>query len=152
MGYNVSRSSGIGKCVETTIKYSDISAAATTNTYQAIQLPIYGIVKAVTYVLDTEFDGGATSELTIQIGDGTNPDGYIEAKSVHADATAVFTSLVDGVYLTAEAGTTDPVNATNGKQYAAADTLDVLFTATGANLSVLTAGSLRVIVEYLDIA
>lgn len=148
MGYNVSRSSGIGKCVETTIKYSDISAAATTNTIEAIQLPIYGIVKAVTYVLDTEFDGGATSELTIQIGDGTDPNGYIEAKSVHADATAVATSLVDGLYL--NDSTTD--NVINGKQYAAADTLDVLFTATGANLDVLTAGSLRVIVEYLDIA
>ncbi len=148
MGYNVSRSSGIGKCVETTIKYSDISAAATTNTYQAIQIPIYGIVKAVAYVIDTEFDGGATSELTIQIGDGANPDGYIEAKSVHVDGTAVATSLVDGLYL--NDSTTD--NVVNGKQYAAADTLDVLFTATGANLDVLTQGALRVIVEYLDIA
>jgi hypothetical protein len=144
MGYNVSRSSGIGKCVETEIKYSDISAAATTSNYEAVQIPIYGIVKTVTYVLDTEFDGGATSELTIQIGDGTDPDGYIEAKSVHADATPVFTSISDGAYLFD--------NVVNGKQYAAADSIDVLFTATGANTSALTAGSLRVIVEYLDIA
>jgi hypothetical protein len=148
MGYNVSRSSGIGKCVETEIKYSDISAAATTSNYEAVQIPIYGIVKTVSYVLDTEFDGGATSELTIQIGDGTDPNGYIEAKSVHADATPVFTSLVDGAYL--NDSTTD--NVVNGKQYAAADSIDVLFTATGANTSALTAGSLRVIVEYLDIA
>ena len=144
MGYNVSRSSGIGKCVETEIKYSDISAAATTSNYEAVQIPIYGIVKNVTYVLDTEFDGGATSELTIQIGDGTDPDGYIEAKSVHADATPVFTSVSDGAYLFD--------NVVNGFQYAAADSIDVLFTATGANTSALTAGSLRVIVEYLDIA
>lgn len=148
MGYNVSRSSGINKTVETVITYSDLSAAATTETYEAIQLPIYGIVKQVTYVLDTEFDGGATSELTVEIGDGTDPNGYIEAKSVHADATAVFTSLVDGAYL--NDSTTD--NVVNGKQYAAADTIDVLFTATGANISALTAGQLRVIVEYLDIA
>jgi hypothetical protein len=148
MGYNVSRSSGLNKTVETVINYNDISTAATTNTYEAVSLPIYGIVKQVTYVLDTEFDGGATSELTIQIGDGTDPNGYIEAKSVHADSTAVFTSLVDGAYL--NDSTTD--NVVNGKQYAAADTLDVLFTATGANLDALTAGSLRVIVEYLDVA
>lgn len=148
MGYNVSRSSGIGKCVETTIKYSDISAAATTNTYEAIQIPIYGVVKTVAYVLDTEFDGGATSEMTVQIGDGADPNGYILAKSVHVDGTAVLTSVVDGAYLTV--GT--DVDTGNSKQYAAADTIDVLFTATGANLSVLTQGSMRVIVEYLDIA
>jgi hypothetical protein len=148
MGYNVSRSSGINKTVETVIKYSDLSAAATTETYEAIQIPAYGIVKQVTYVLDTEFDGGATSELTIQIGDGTDPNGYIEAKSVHADATAVFTSIMDGEYGTD--GTTD--NVVNSTQYATADTIDVLFTATGANVSALTAGQLRVIVEYLDIA
>lgn len=148
MGYNVSRSSGIGKCVETTIKYSDISAAATTNTYEAIQIPIYGVVKTVAYVLDTEFDGGATSEMTVQIGDGVDPNGYILAKSVHVDGTAVLTSVVDGAYLTV--GT--DVDTGNSKQYAAADTIDVLFTATGANLSVLTQGSMRVIVEYLDIA
>ncbi len=148
MGYNVSRSSGIGKCVETTIKYSDISAAATTNTYEAIQIPIYGVVKTVAYVVDTEFDGGATSEMTVQIGDGADPNGYILAKSVHVDGTAVLTSVVDGAYLTV--GT--DVDTGNSKQYAAADTIDVLFTATGANLSVLTQGSMRVIVEYLDIA
>lgn len=148
MGYNVSRSSGIGKCVETTIKYSDISVAASTNTYQAIQIPTYGIVKTVAYVLDTEFDGGSTTNLTVQIGDGGNPDGYIEAKSVHADDTSVPTSVVDGVYLTV--GT--DVDTGNSKQYAAADTIDVLFTASGADIDKLTTGSLRVIVEYLDIA
>lgn len=148
MGYNVSRSSGINKTVETTIKYSDLSAAATTETYEAIQLPAKAIVKQVVFVLDTEFDGGATSELTIQVGDGTDPNGYITAKSVHADATSVATGIIDGAYL--NDGTTN--YTVNGKQYAAADTLDVLFTSTGANISVLTAGELRVIVEYLDVA
>lgn len=148
MGYNVSRSSGINKTVEVVIKHSDLSAAATTETYEAIQLPIYGIVTQVAYVLDTEFDGGATSELTIQVGDGTDPNGYITAKSVHADATSVATGIIDGAYL--NDGTTN--NTVNGKQYAAADTLDVLFTATGANINVLTAGQLRLIVSYLDIA
>jgi len=73
MGYNVSRSSGLNKTVETIIKYGDISTAATTNTYEAIQIPIYGVVKSVAYIVDTEFDGGATSEMTVQIGDGTDP-------------------------------------------------------------------------------
>lgn len=148
MSYNVSRSSGLNKTVEAVITDADLTAAATTQTIEAISLPAYAIVKNVTYYLDQEFDGGATSELTIQIGDGTDPNGYIEAKSVHADASSVTSSLVDGAYL--NDATTD--NVVNGKQYSSADTIDVLFTATGANVSVLTAGKLRVIVEYLDIA
>lgn len=148
MSYNVSRSSGLNKTVERVISANELTAAATTQTIEAISLPAYAIVKNVTYYLDTEFDGGATSELTIQIGDGTDPNGYITAQSVHADATAVVSSVVDGAYL----NDSTTANVVNGKQYASADTLDVLFTATGANVSVLTAGQLRVIVEYLDIA
>ena len=148
MSYNVSRSSGINKSVEVEIKYQDISAGSTTNTFAAISIPAYGIVKDVTFFLDTEFDGGATSELTIQIGDGADPDGYITAQSVHADATPVTSALIDGLYL--NDGTTD--YTVNGKQYTADDTIDVLFTATGGNLDVLTAGSVRIIVNYLDIA
>jgi hypothetical protein len=148
MSYNVSRSSGLNKTVERVISANELTAAAATQTIEAISLPAYAIVKNVTYYLDTEFDGGATSELTIQIGDGTDPNGYITAQSVHADATAVVSSVVDGAYL----NDSTTANVVNGKQYASADTLDVLFTATGANVSVLTAGQLRVIVEYLDIA
>jgi len=147
MSYSVSRSSGLNKTVEATITYSDLTAAATTETVEAISLPINSVVTQVAFVLDTEFDGGATSELTIQVGDGTDPNGYITAKSVHADATSVATGIVDGAYL--NDGTTN--NTVNGKQYAAADTLDVLFTATGANVSVLTAGQVRVIVSYIDL-
>jgi len=148
MSFSLTRSGGINKTAEVTLKYSDIPATATTANVETISIPIHGIVKDVTYVVDTEFDGGATSELTIQIGDGVDPNGYITAKSVHVDGTAVLSSMIDGAYL--NDGTTN--NTVNGKQYAAADTIDVLFTVTGANTSVLTSGSLRVIVHYLDIA
>lgn len=148
MSYNVSRSSGLGKTVEAVITDADLTAAATTQTIEAISLPAAAVVTQVAFYLDEEFDGGATSELTIQVGDGSDPNGYITAQSVHADATSVTTGIVDGAYLTV--GT--DVNTGNAKQYAAADTIDVLFTATGANVSVLTAGKLRVIVSYLDIA
>lgn len=148
MSYNVSRSSGLAKTVEAVITDADLTAAATTQTIEAISLPAAAIVTQVAFYLDEEFDGGATSELTIEVGDGDDPNGYITAQSVHADATTVTTGIVDGVYLTV--GT--DVNTGNSKQYAAAGTIKVLFTATGANVSVLTAGKLRVIVSYLDIA
>lgn len=148
MSYNVSRSSGLGKTVEAVITDADLTAAATTQTIEAISLPAAAVVTQVAFYLDEEFDGGATSELTIQVGDGSDANGYITAQSVHADATSVTTGIVDGAYLTV--GT--DVNTGNAKQYASADTVDVLFTATGANVSVLTAGKLRVIVSYLDIA
>jgi hypothetical protein len=146
--YNVSRSSGLLKTVEREIKANELTAAATTQTIEAIQLPSKAVVTQVAFTLDEEFDGGATTELTIQVGDGTNPDGYIEAASVHADATSVAAGIVDGAYL--NDSTTD--NVVNGKLYSAADTIDVLFTATDANVSVLTAGKVRVIVSYLDLS
>lgn len=148
MSYNVSRSSGLLKTVDRVIEANELTAAATTETIQAISIPAYAVVKDVTYYLVEEFDGGATSELTVQIGDGTDPNGYITAQSVHADASSVASSLVDGAYL--NDSTTD--NVINGKQYTSADTIDVLFTATGANVSVLDAGKIRVVVSYLDIA
>ena len=151
--YNVSRSSGLLQTVEREIKANELTAAATTQTIAAIQLPSKCIVTQVAFTLDEEFDGGATSELTIQVGDGTNPDGYIEAASVHADATSVAAALADGAYT---AGTDDNTDVTasvvNGKLYSAADTIDALFTATGANVSVLTAGKVRVVVSYLDLS
>jgi hypothetical protein len=146
--YNVSRSSGLLQTVEREIKANELTAAATTQTIQAIQLPSKAVVTQVAFTLDEEFDGGATTDLTIQVGDGTDPNGYIEAASVHADDTPVAAGIVDGAYL--NDSTTD--NVVNGKLYDAADTIDVLFTATGADVSVLTAGKVRVVVSYLDLS
>ena len=147
MSYNVSRSSGLLKTVDRVIEANELTAAATTQTIEAIQLPAYSVVTQVAFKLEEEFDGGATSELTVQLGDGTDPNGYITAQSVHADATSVAAAIVDGAYL--NDGTTG--NTINGKLYSAADTVDVLFTATGANVSVLTAGKVRVVVSYIDL-
>ena len=147
MSYNVSRSRGLLKTVDRVIEANELTAAATTQTIEAIQLPAYSVVTQVAFKLEEEFDGGATSELTVQLGDGTDPNGYITAQSVHADATSVAAAIVDGAYL--NDGTTG--NTINGKLYSADDTVDVLFTATGANVSVLTAGKVRVVVSYIDL-
>jgi hypothetical protein len=145
MSYNNAQSSGISKTVAVDIGYNEISAAATTFNYEGIAIPAYGVVKSVSYFLLEAFDGGATSALTVEVGDGVDPNGYILASEVHLDGTEVYAAIVDGAYIT----NTD----SSGKLYGAtADTVDVLFTATGANTSVLTQGKIRVVVSFEDIA
>ena len=149
MSYNNAQSSGISNTVAIDIGYNEISAAATTFNYEAIAIPAYAIVRSVSYFLLETFDGGATSGLTVQLGDGTDPNGYILASQVHEDGTEVIAATTDGAYLTIGTDT----NTENGKLYgASADTIDVLFTATGGNTSVLTQGKIRVIVSFDDIA
>ena len=149
MSFSRSTSGGINQTVAVDIGYNEISGAATTYNYEAISLPAYAVVKSVSFFLLEVFDGGATSDLTIQVGDGTDPNGYITAKIVHVDATEVFAGITDGAYLTVGGD----ANTGNGKLYGASgDTLDVLFTATGANTSVLTKGKVRVIVNFDDIS
>jgi hypothetical protein len=61
----------------------------------------------------------------------------------------VIAATTDGAYLTI--GT--DVNTENGKLYgASADTIDVLFTSSNGDTSVLTQGKIRVIVSFDDIA
>lgn len=129
-----------------TIDYTDLTAAATTQTIEAIEIPQYGQVRDVTFYLEEAFDGGATSTMTMQIGDGTDPNGYMVAKVVHVDGTEVFSGIIDGAYF--NDATTD--NVVNSKYYATADTLDVLFTATGANVNVLTQGKVHILAKITD--
>lgn len=149
MSFSRSISGGINQTLAVDIGYNEISAAATTFNYEAIQLPAYAVVKSVSFFLLEVFDGGATSDLTIQVGDGADPNGYITAKVVHVDATEVFAGITDGAYLTV--GT--DINTGNGKLYGSGgDTIDVLFTATGANTSALTQGKVRVVVNFDNIS
>ena len=149
MSYNNAQSSGISKTVAIDIGYNEISAAATTFNYEAIAIPAYAVVRSVSYYLIEAFDGGATTNLTVEIGDGTDPNGYILASEVHLDGTEVIAAITYGVFLTV--GT--DVDTGNGKLYGAtADTVYVLFTATGADTSVLTQGKIRVVVSFDDIS
>ena len=69
--------------------------------------------------------------LKLDVGDGDDADGYIDNEEIHVDATEVlFGPALDGVL--------------TGKTYAADDTIDILFSATGANVSVLDAGEVEI--------
>ena len=96
------------------------------------------IVRGAWFDLVTPFDGGATSELTVQFGydlaAGTDDaDAFIAATSVHLDATEILASNGTGTKLAAQE----------------AFDLEVLFTATGANLSTLTAGQINLYFDWI---
>ena len=124
-----------------TIKHGDFTAAATTQTF-TLAIPAGGIVRAVGYYLETAFDGGSTSALALDIGDGSDPDGFLDNIETHVDATEVTYSTGIGAYID---GATN--NEQQGELYTSADTLDILFTASGANVDTLDTGKITIFVD-----
>ena len=119
------------------ITHSDLTAAATTQTITKT-VKAGQQVRGVAFKVHTAFDGGSTSALKLDVGDGVDADGYIDNEEIHADATEVlFGPALDGLL--------------TGKTYAADDTIDILFTATGANLSVLTAGEVEIVFNIISL-
>lgn len=118
------------------ITYADLTDTADVTKSIAI-LPASGTWRAGTVIKDcairlkTAFDGGATSAMTLQVGE-TDTDRYLPATQVHVDSTEIL------YFQTA--------NVTDTLPYAtlAADTIDALFTATGANLTALTTGEVHI--------
>lgn len=98
-----------------------LTALAANDVYEAISL------NAKTLVLHVGIDviGAGTASLTLDVGDGTDPDGYLDGVS----GTAVG-SFQSGNNLTLTAGTPNAITGTPyayalGKYYTAADTIDL---------------------------
>lgn len=128
------------------IPYSDLTAAATTQTVTLTALTAGMLITNAAFRVPTTFDGGATSELTLQVGWDTvnaDPDGLIEAASIHADATYVTVGDATGAAFATKR---------TGRPVTAAQNATALFTATGANLSVLTAGQVDIYLAIADLA
>ena len=123
------------------VKHGDLTASSTTQTV-TLAIPAGGIVRAVGFYLEEAFDGGSTSSLKIDVGDGSDADGFVDDQEIHVDASEVIYHNGVGAYLDGGTGTEQ-----QGKLYTSADTIDVLFTATGANLSELDAGKVRIYVD-----
>ena len=123
---------GASHCVR--IDYEKLAETASTSVALTVGSGVArDIVRGAWFDLVTPFDGGATSELTVQFGydlaAGTDDaDAFIAATSVHLDATEIL--------------------ASNGTAQEAFD-LEVLFTATGANLSTLTAGQINLYFDWI---
>lgn len=155
-----------GATHEYIVQYTDLTdTASTAKTLTAASLAIGTRMALVGFQVDTLFDGGATSELTVKagwdLGTGTDDDdGLLGATSIHADATYVKfapaaeadvnSSTVDGTYGTEESNVISSnrtkVNVllkSGPKVFNDTAALNFIFTSTGANLSTLTQGKIR---------
>lgn len=121
------------------IDFTDLTDASTSQTV-TYAVAAGDVVSAAGYSIETNFDGGATSELTITVGDGNDANGMLTASSIHEDGTEVPYAINTGILLIGD----ETVNCARNILYSAADTIDILFTATGANMSALTQGRVTV--------
>ena len=127
------------------IPYTDLTGTAGTSLTIALMAYVagQGLIGAASKIV-TNFDGGATSELTIKVGwnGGTtdDDDGAIEARSVHADATYITYGDGTGAAFATKRTGYYPLDAGN---------YEVVFTSTGANLTALTQGEVHI---YLNVS
>ena len=114
------------------VRSKAITNADTNTTVSVIDVPAKTLVLAVWIVILTDFDGGTPS---IDIGDDTNPDGWIDTTDI--------TEITAGTYKGTETNT--GAYADTGKYYAAKDEIDAVV-ATG-----LTAGKAYVFAEMVSV-
>jgi len=124
---------------------TDTTAAATTKAVVLVPGLVAGdIVRNAAFYLKSGFVGAAVTNLTMQVGwNGASvddPDGLIEAVELATAGTEILAGDATGVAFATKRTGFAP-------QEAAA--IEALFTSTGANLSVCTAGEVWV---YLNIS
>lgn len=163
--------SGFSHLVE--IDYTDLNTTAGTSKTLALAGVTAGyLCRRVARRIVTNFDGGATSELTVKVGydlaSGTDDDdGLLAATSIHEDGTEVPFAQNDGqaaiIAALTSSGTTaqaefnalrDAVAAAikGGFLFTVAATINAIFTATGGNLTLLTQGRLQIFLDLVDLA
>lgn len=131
-----------------TLDYTDCTAAATTQTFQFLNdLPRGHIVQAAAFELETAFAGTSITNLSLDVGydlaSGTDdPDAFLDAYEIAGAATEVLGGDGNGA-----------VFATLRTGYFNQEEMDieVLLTATGANLSAMTAGKIHIYLKVVDL-
>ena len=119
------------------ITHADLTADALTQTITK-DMKAGQQIRNIAFKLHTAFDGASTSSLKLDVGYGGNPDGYIDDNEIHKDATEVLFGPLG-------------YEANTGMVFFADDTIDILFTATGGNLSTLTTGDIEIFFNIIDI-
>lgn len=112
-----------------TVDYSDIAAAATTDTETLVSLPQKTIIEYIVIKHSTAFAGGSVSALTVDVGDSADADRFISAFDVMQTVGEAASETVSVIYIGA---------------FASATNIILTATATGDNLDQLTAGSVDV--------
>ena len=105
------------KLYEPYVAVSDpITFAGAGATVQAIDVPAKTLVTDVLLVITTAFVGGTPS---VDVGDGTDPDGWVDSVDITEGTT--------GSYKGTETNTAAYLN--KGRYYTAADTIDAVLSA-----------------------
>lgn len=158
VGNSIAVNAGDVRVRTLTVRAVDIVNAGTyaTDDTATFQIPVLSgeVVTDVSAKLITAFDGSG-DQLNLTAGDGTDPDGFLEAAALHTTQSEITAPVWNtGDYFLGEAGTTDPENVTNGKLYSSDDTIDFLFDGTAGaaiDLDDLTAGEVLLKVFYKDL-
>jgi len=135
LGFDVARHAI--KVFSETIGHADLTAAATDEDITLTTPPVNCIFLGGCIETDVVFSGGAVSDITAEIGDSADPNEMAAAVDVFTGAAV---GLQDGIPTT---------QSWQGVQLAYLPI--VRFSAVGANVSVLTAGSLIAHLYYLPI-
>jgi hypothetical protein len=114
-----------------------------TDTAETINLAVKAgtQVRNVAFKLHTAFDGGSTSNLTLQVGDSTDVDAFVSNSIIHVDSTE------ENYGPSVAAG----VGGKLGKVFAADGNINMLFTSTGANINVLDAGDIEIFFNLVHV-
>jgi hypothetical protein len=132
------------------IDYTDlvsVGGASTSAVFDLIPYTAGYLFQAAAYKLVTAFDGGDTTNLTLDVGwngaSTDDDDGLLNGYEIHVDATEVLYGDGNGAAF-----------ATLRTGYAALDAGDIeaTFTATGANCNVLTAGEIHIYLKAVNLA
>lgn len=130
------------------IPYTDLTGTAATS----LAIPVLAYTAGcffdrAAYKVVTTFDGGATSALALDVGHNgattDDPDSLLDNYEIHEDATEVkFGDANGAVFATLRTG------------YCALDAgnIEVTFTATGGNLTLLTQGEVHIYLRMIDLA
>jgi hypothetical protein len=129
------------------ITYADLSSTAAATL--AISLLTYSAgtgVTAAAYRLVTNFDGGATSALALDVGHNgattDDPDSILDNYEIHEDATEVKFGDANGAAFATLRTAYFPLDA---------GAYEATFTATGGNLTLLTAGEVHIFLRVSNL-
>lgn len=130
------------------ITHADLSGTAATTKAQAlVTLPVGSLVRNAAFYLKTGFVGASVTNLTLELGwNGAtvdDPNGLIEAAELATAGTEILAGDATGVAFATKRTGFAPQESAG---------IEALFTATGANLTALTAGEVWVALDVVDLS
>lgn len=130
------------------ISHEDCDAAATTQTFTLINdLTVGNIVRGAAFRLVEGFVGASVTNLTVHVGwngaTADDADGILEAVELATAGTEILAGDANGAAF-----------ATKRTGFAPQETTDIeaVITATGANVSALTAGEVHIYLQIADLS